>query len=94
MLTSYKSQVYLNKPMADMLLSTGKKILAEASFDNVWGTGVPLHYKDALDHEGWVGIGLLGEMLTIVRDQLRIATVHEPMDSTGDQTAEASSSNS
>ena len=38
-----------NPPLMNLLISTGSGILAEASYDKLWGTGVPLHYENALN---------------------------------------------
>ena len=38
-----------NPSLMKLLISTGNGILAEASYDKVWGTGVPLHHENALN---------------------------------------------
>ena len=60
-----------NPCLADMLLSTGDQTIVEATFDTMWGTGIPLHQSDCLDSKKWKGIGLLGEMLMTTRRDRR-----------------------
>ena len=60
-----------------MLLSTGNLTLAEASYDYIWGTGVPLHTEDALNSNHWRGTGLLGEMLMQIREDLQKTRITE-----------------
>ena len=38
-----------NPDLADMLLSTGNQMIVEATYDTMWGTGIPLHQSDCLD---------------------------------------------
>ena len=59
-----------NKCLADMLLSTCGKEIVEATYDNMWGTGVPLHQKDCVDKKKWKQVGLLGSILMKVHDRL------------------------
>ena len=59
-----------NKCLADMLLSTCGQQIVEATYDTMWGTGVPLHQRDCLDTKKWKNIGLLGSMLMKVCAQL------------------------
>ena len=60
----------LSKHLADMLLSTGNCQLVEASYDKIWGTGIPLKDLDCLNSANWSGTGILGEMLMEVRQEL------------------------
>ncbi len=61
-----------NKPMRDYLLSTGDKILVEASpFDKIWGIGLKDSDKNARTPKYWRGQNLLGFALMEVRDELR-----------------------
>ena len=66
-LAKFKDNAYL----ADMLLSTGDQHLAEASFDQTWGTGIPIHHQDCLNRSKWMNTGLLGNILMYVRRKLR-----------------------
>ena len=56
-----------NPALMNLLRSTGKKKLAEASYDNVFGTGVPLNSEDCLNESKWEGVGILGEILMDIR---------------------------
>ena len=49
-----------------MLLSMGNQQIVEATYDTIWGTGIPLHHKDCLDKS----TGLLGKILLNVRCEL------------------------
>lgn len=61
-----------NKPMRDFLLSTGDKILVEASpLDTIWGIGLSENDPKALHPSTWRGSNLLGFALMEVRDELR-----------------------
>ena len=60
-----------------MLLSTCGKQVVEATYDTMWGTGVPLHQKDCLDKKKWNNIGLLGSMLMKVCDQLSTSSIND-----------------
>ena len=50
------------------LKSTTPTQLAESSYDKLWGTGLPLHDKNATNPSYWHNIGLLGEILMDLRD--------------------------
>ena len=63
-----------NRHLANMLLSTGASHLAEASYDKIWGTGIPLKEQDCLNTSNWSGTGILGEMLMDVQHDLLIPT--------------------
>lgn len=61
-----------NKSLAEMLISTGDKTIAEASpYDKIWGIGLAPDDPLALDQVNWAGTNLLGELLMIVRDEIR-----------------------
>ena len=40
----------------------------EVSYDNVWGTGIPLGNVDSLNPTKWKSIGILGKILMKIRD--------------------------
>ena len=67
-------QKFLQNPhMYNYLLDTGNKTIAEATYDNVWGTGVPLSHKDCLNPTKWTSsgvpkTGILGRILMKIRD--------------------------
>ncbi len=61
-----------NSNLRDKLLSTGVKILAEASAtDRIWGTGIGLNNRLALHPKYWCGQNLLGKTLMKVRTSLQ-----------------------
>ena len=60
-----------NETLKQKLLSTGDKILAEASREELWGTGVGLHEAGCLDMQTWTGRGIMGDALLYVRDILK-----------------------
>lgn len=60
-----------NTKLKKLLLSTGSKILVEASpFDVIWGIG--LHWEDdlVLNESNWRGQNLLGKVLMEVRKRI------------------------
>jgi len=66
-----------NKDLKEILLSTKKKTIVEASpHDKIWGVG--LHWNDIkiLDENNWDGFNLLGQALEKVRGMLN----HENME--------------
>jgi ribA/ribD-fused uncharacterized protein len=68
------AKFYSNKKHAELLLSTGDKILVEANpRDNIWGIGLSETDEDRLDPKKWKGENLLGFILMRVRDALRMA---------------------
>ena len=46
---SITSKFQQNPVLMNLLLSTGDVIIAEATYDKLWGTGVPLHHDNALN---------------------------------------------
>ena len=61
-----------NKEMMDFLLSTGDKILVEASpMDTIWGIGLSKDNEKAQNIAAWRGKNLLGFALMEVRDEIR-----------------------
>lgn len=54
------------------LLSTGDKILAEASpYDTIWGIGLEASDFDSTHPDRWPGKNLLGKVLMRVREELK-----------------------
>ena len=53
-----------------MLKNTESLILAEASKDKTWGTGIPLHDIDVLRTSKWKNKGWLSSMLMTIRDEV------------------------
>lgn len=67
--TGIKEKFDQNPLLQNKLQATRGKVLAEATKrDTVWGTGVNLWHKDALDSSSWHGQSLLGKILMKVRD--------------------------
>lgn len=61
-----------NADLKEFLLSTGDKILAEASpLDRIWGIGLSADNPKATDPNAWPGQNLLGKTLMKVRDRLK-----------------------
>lgn len=61
-----------NPNLKELLLSTGNKIIVEASpYDRIWGIGLAPDHPDACTPDKWQGENLLGQALMIVRDRLR-----------------------
>ena len=58
-----------NTPLLEMLKTTAPKKITEASNDKLWGTGVKLRDKNALNMSSWEGPGWLSEILTTIRDK-------------------------
>ena len=42
---------------------TEDKLLVEACYEKLWGTGIPLHHPDCLNKEKWSNKGIMSEML-------------------------------
>ena len=58
--------------MKEFLLSTGDKILVEASpYDKIWGIGMKEGTPGIENPSNWKGENLLGFALMEVRDELR-----------------------
>ena len=65
-----KAKFEQNENLRQFLLHTGSCILAECSYDSLWGTGIPIHHTDCLKHDQWTSQGLLGDILTQIRSEL------------------------
>ena len=57
-----------NPPLLALLQSTTPKILAEATLDRLWGTGIALRDTNALNTGKWNSTGWLSKMLMTIRD--------------------------
>ncbi len=65
-----------NPHLREFLLSTGDKVLVEASpKDAIWGIGLDEFNPDACDPSKWAGLNLLGFALMQVREQLSKAQI-------------------
>ena len=58
-----------NPSLLAMLKTMLQKLLAEATTDRLWGTGIRLRDSCALDTEKWSGTGWLSRMLITIRDE-------------------------
>ena len=76
-----KAKYTQNNHLLDKLLDTGDKILVEASYDEIWGTGQPLGSRDCLCQTKWKSVGILGKILMRIRNDLKSA----PADDTGSE---------
>ena len=59
-----------NPYLVNMLQSTPEKMLVEACYDKLWGTGISLHDRDCLKRDMWSNIGIQGEILMEIRSSL------------------------
>jgi ribA/ribD-fused uncharacterized protein len=54
------------------MLATGNRFFVEASpFDCVWGIGMDENAENVEDPSYWLGLNLLGQALTLVKNELR-----------------------
>ena len=58
-----------NPQLMNMLQATNGFTLGEASNYRLWGTGIPLRDKDALNKSAWSSTGWLSDMLHEIRDK-------------------------
>ena len=63
-----KEKFIQNPPLLSLLKSTAPKVLAEATTDRLWGTGICLRDTNALNTEKWNSEGWLSRMLSSIRD--------------------------
>lgn len=70
-----------NDALRNFLLSTGDKVLVEASpTDRVWGIGLGKNNPDALDPQKWRGQNRLGFTLMAVRENMAILDMYGEFD--------------
>ena len=65
-----KAKFAQNPHLRDVLLETEDKTLVESGYDKVWGTRIPLHDVRCLDPTAWGHQGILGELLSEIRQEL------------------------
>ena len=65
-----KQKFLQNQHLLDELLQTGNKTLVESSYDDVWGTGIPLSNRNCLVKEQWKSFGILGRILMNIRESV------------------------
>ena len=71
-LPGIRAKFMQNESLAGLLQGTGSKVIAEASpYDKIWGIGLAPDDPLALDQANWAGANFLGELLMIVRDEIR-----------------------
>ena len=59
-----------NEELKRVLVSTGNKTLVESSYDQIWGTGIPLNDPSCLDQSKWYSPGILSKLLMDIRSKL------------------------
>ena len=70
-----------NDTLRKFLLSTGEKVLAEASpTDRIWGIGLGKTNPDAFDPAKWRGENLLGFILMTVRNDMALLDMYGEFD--------------
>ena len=70
-ITGYDAAKFFQNPeLAKMFEITGNKLLVEACYEKLWGTGIPLHHPNCLDRSLWTNLGIMSEMLGEIRDEL------------------------
>ena len=60
-----------NEEIKQVLVNTGNKRLVESSYDQVWGTGIPLSDQSCLDKSKWTSPGILSKLLMDICSKLR-----------------------
>lgn len=72
MVTGNEAKFSQNVSLKQYLLSTGEKILVEASpYDIIWGIGMSVDNPNSTNPEAWKGSNLLGFALMEVRSRLQ-----------------------
>jgi ribA/ribD-fused uncharacterized protein len=71
MLEAVKCKMEQNPLARDALLKTGDHQLGEASKDRYWGTGVPIHHRNATNPSYWRGDNVLGQIMCEVREMIQ-----------------------
>ena len=59
-----------NEELKRVLVNTGNKRLVESSYDQLWGTGIPLNDPSCLDKSKWSSPGILSKLLMDIRTKL------------------------
>lgn len=61
-----------NTELGEQLLETGDRILVEASpLDKIWGIGMGEEDPGIEDPSNWKGLNLLGQAITLVKQQMK-----------------------
>ena len=56
-----------NDNLRRVLMNTGNKTLVESSYDQIWGTGIPLSDPACLDRTKWYNPGIMSKLLMDIR---------------------------
>ena len=59
-----------NENLKRVLVNTGNKTLVESSYDQIWGTGIPLTDPACLDKTKWYNPGIMSKLLMDICSQL------------------------
>ena len=62
-----REKFFQNPGLMAALLNNRTKKLVEYSYNDLWGTGIPMSNPNALDETRWKSPGLLGKILMSVR---------------------------
>ena len=58
-----------NENLKRVLVSTGNKTLVESSYDQIWGTGIPLTDPSCLDRSKRCNLGIMSRLLMDITDK-------------------------
>jgi len=59
-----------NENLRRVLVNTENKTLVESSYDQIWGTGIPLSDPACLDRTKWYNPGIMSKLLMDIRQEL------------------------
>jgi len=71
-LPALREKFHQSQELKTYLLSTGDKALGEASYDKFWGIGLSLNNPQLLSKNLWQGKNVMGELLMLVRSELKV----------------------
>ena len=60
-----------NENLKRVLVNTGNKTLVESSYDQIWGTGIPLTDPACHNKTKWYSPGIMSKLLMDICSQLR-----------------------
>ena len=80
-----KQKFLQNTDLLQFLIATGDKTLVESSYDDTWGTGLPLSDPECLNKLKWKSIGILGRTLKTVRELATSSMEYQSTASESDQ---------
>ena len=76
----------------ECLLNTEEKSIGEATRSRVWGVGLHISDPRVLDHSQWCGYNIMGEILMVVRRELRGGDMEVASEATESSPAKADES--